>query len=75
MLSSDHVHFFSPDSLTTLLHRFSADVQVERGDPIYPFWFLSRSGGYYALRALYRSRLIKPRFFTRLYATASIPQN
>jgi SAM-dependent methyltransferase len=75
MLSSDHVHFFNPDSLATLLTGFCADVQVERGDPIYPFWFLSRSGGYYALRVLYRSRLIKPRFFTRLYARANIPQH
>jgi ubiquinone/menaquinone biosynthesis C-methylase UbiE len=75
MLSSDHVHFFDPDGFTSLLKKYSATVQVERGDPIYPFWFLSRSGGYYALRVLYRAGLLKPRFFTRLYAVASVGQD
>jgi SAM-dependent methyltransferase len=72
MLSSDHVHFFDPASLSKLLGRFGGNVQVERGDPIYPFWFLSRSGGYYALRVLYRSGLVKPRYFSRLYAIADV---
>ena len=72
MLSSDHVHFFDPRTFADLLRSFGGDVQVERGDPIYPFWFLSRSGGYYALRVLYRAGLIKPRFFSRLYAVASL---
>jgi len=72
MLSSDHVHFFDPESLSKLLSGFSDNVQVERGDPIYPFWFLSRSSGYYALRVLFRAGLIRPRFFSRLYAVASV---
>lgn len=72
MLSSDHVHFFTPDSLAALLHGFGASVQVERGDPIQPFWFLSRSAGYYALRVLSRAGVIKPRFFSRLYAVANV---
>jgi SAM-dependent methyltransferase len=72
MLSSDHVHFFDPQSLSKLLRSFGGDVRVERGDPIYPFWFLSRSSGYYALRVLYRSGLVKPRFFSRLYAVADV---
>jgi SAM-dependent methyltransferase len=72
MLSSDHVHFFDPDSFFKLLRGFAGDVQIERGDPIYPYWFLSRSMGYYALRVLYRSGLVKPRFFSRLYAVASV---
>jgi SAM-dependent methyltransferase len=71
MLSSDHVHFFTSESLSKVLGGFGASVQVERGDPIYPFWFLSRSLSYYALRVLYRTRLLRPRFFTRLYAVAS----
>jgi ubiquinone/menaquinone biosynthesis C-methylase UbiE len=75
MLSSDHVHFFDPESFKQLLQRFAAAVQVERGDPIYPFWFLSRSAGYYALRVLQRAGLLRPRFFTRLYAVASVRQN
>ena len=75
MLSSDHVHFFDSDGLSGLLRGFGAAVQVERGDPIYPFWFLSRSGGYYALRVFHRAGLLKPRFFTRLYAVASVRQD
>jgi hypothetical protein len=75
MLSSDHVHFFDPEGFTRLLQGFAQNVRVERGDPIYPFWFLSRSGGYYALRVLYRAGLLKPRFFTRLYAVASVRQD
>src|SRR6188474_1897322 len=71
MLSSDHVHFFDPEGFTRLLQGFAAKVQVERGDPIYPFWFLSRSAAYYGLRVFYRAGLLKPRFFTRLYAVAS----
>ena len=72
MLSSDHVHFFDPDGLSQLLGGFGSNVHVDRGDPILPFWFLSRSGGYYALRALYRAGLMRPRFFSRLYAVASV---
>jgi hypothetical protein len=75
MLSSDHVHFFDPDGLSRLLQSFGANVQVERGDPIYPFWFLSRSAGYYALRVFYRAGFLRPRFFTRLYAVASLREN
>jgi len=75
MLSSDHVHFFDPAGLLQLLGKFGASVDVERGDPIYPFWFLSRSGSYYALRVFYRAGLLKPRFFSRLYAVASLRQD
>lgn len=75
MLSSDHVHFFEAGEFASLLRKHASSVQVELGDPIYPFWFLSRSAGYYALRVLYRSGLLKPRFFTRLYAVASVRQD
>jgi SAM-dependent methyltransferase len=75
MLSSDHVHFFDPEGLGKLLRPFTADIHVERGDPIYPFWFLSRSGGYYALRVLYRAGLVRPRFYSRLYAVAGVRQD
>jgi len=75
MLSSDHVHFFDPASLKELLGRFGEQVEVSRGDPIYPFWFVSRSVAYYLLRVLYRTGLLKPRFFTRLYAVASVRKN
>jgi SAM-dependent methyltransferase len=72
MLSSDHVNFFDPPSLEKLLLQFAGRVSVQRGDPIYPFWFLSRSAAYYGLRVLYRARLLKPRFYSRLYAVASV---
>ena len=75
MLSSDHVHFFDPKTLEQLLGRFAGKVEIRRGDPIYPFWFVGRSIAYYALRVLYRTGLLKPRFFTRLYAVASIREN
>lgn len=75
MLSADHVNFFDPPSLQSVLQRYSADVSVEPSDPIYPFWFTARSAPFYILRALYRLGLLRPRFFTRLYAVASIRQN
>ena len=75
ILSTDHVHFFDPEGLRELLGAYGGAIRVERGDPIYPFWFLSRSGGYYALRVLYRAGLMKPRFFARLYAVASVRQD
>ena len=75
MLSSDHVHFFDPSSLEELLGQFGAKVEIRRGDPIYPFWFVSRSLAYYALRVLYRIGFLKPSYFTRLYAVASIREN
>lgn len=75
MLSSDHVHFFDPAALEELLGKFGGKVEIRRGDPIYPFWFASRSFAYYALRILYRVGLLKPRYFTRLYAVASIREN
>jgi 2-polyprenyl-3-methyl-5-hydroxy-6-metoxy-1,4-benzoquinol methylase len=75
MLSSDHVHFFEPESLEQLLRRYSKDVAIERADPIYPFWFLSRSLPFYGLKLFFRLGLIKPRFFSRIYAVASVREN
>src|SRR5262249_36607782 len=72
MLSSDHVHFFDTVSLEKLLLPFSSRVSVRRDDPIYPFWFLSRSPAYYALRVLYRAVLLNPLFYSLLYAFASV---
>jgi hypothetical protein len=75
MLSSDHVHFFDSDSLKELLGRFSKSVEIRRGDPIYPFWFVSRSAAYYGLRVLYRLGLLKTHYYSRLYAVASLREN
>ncbi len=75
MLSSDHVHFFDPDSLEAVLRRHSNDVSIERSDPIYPFWFLGRSLPFYGLKLLFRFGLLRPRFFSRLYAVASVREN
>lgn len=75
MLSSDHVNFFDAESLRDLLGSYAARVTVERADPVYPFWFVSRSIPYYGLRVLYRAGLLKPRFYSRLYAVASLRQN
>ena len=75
MLSSDHVHFFDTDSLESLLRRYSKNISIERSDPIYPFWFVGRSLPFYGLKLLFRLGLLKPRFFSRLYAVASVRQN
>jgi ubiquinone/menaquinone biosynthesis C-methylase UbiE len=75
MLSSDHLHFFEPGSLEGLLRRYAKVVSIERADPIYPFWFLSRSLPFYGLKLFFRLGLLKPRFFSRLYAVASIREN
>lgn len=75
MLSSDHVHFFDRASLKNLLHRYSNQVSIDRSDPIYPFWFVGRSVPFYALRLLFRIGLLRPRFFSRLYAVASVRQD
>ncbi len=75
MLSSDHLHFFEPGSLEGLLRRYSNVVSIERSDPIYPFWFVGRSLPFYGLKVLYRLGLLKPRFFSRLYAVASVREN
>ena len=75
MLSSDHLHFFDPNSLRELLRRYSEDVSIERSDPIYPFWFAGRSLPFYGLKLLFRLGVLKPRFFSRLYAVASVREN
>jgi SAM-dependent methyltransferase len=75
MLSSDHVHFFRPSTLGDLLRPHAASVSVERSDPIYPFWFVGRSVPFYALRMAFRARILKPRFFSRIYAVASVRQS
>lgn len=75
MLSSDHLHFFEPESLKELLRSYSKDVSIERSDPIYPFWFLSGSVPFYGLRLLFLLGLLKPRFFSRLYAVASVRED
>ena len=75
MLSSDHLHFFEPGSLEEVLRRYSNSISIERSDPIYPFWFLGRSFPFYALKLLFRFGLLKPRFYSRLYAVASVREN
>ena len=75
MLSSDHVHFFDPEALEVLLRQYGRDISIERSDPIYPFWFLSRSVPFYSLKMLFRLGLLKPRFFSRLYAVATVREN
>jgi len=75
MLSSDHVHFFDEESLERLLQLYSKDIWIERSDPIYPFWFVERSLPFYGLKFLFSLGLLKPRFFSRLYAVASLRQN
>jgi ubiquinone/menaquinone biosynthesis C-methylase UbiE len=75
MLSSDHLHFFDPESLETLLRRYSKNISIERSDPIYPFWFVGRSLPFYGLKLFFRLGLLKPRFFSRLYAVASVREN
>jgi hypothetical protein len=75
MLSSDHLHFFEPASLESLLRQYGTNVSIERSDPIYPFWFVGRSLPFYGLKLLFRSGLLKPRFFSRLYAVASVREN
>jgi SAM-dependent methyltransferase len=75
MLSSDHVHFFDQNSLRQLLLSYAKHVTVERSDPIYPFWFVGRSLPFYLLRLLYRGGILKPRFYSRLYAVASVREN
>ena len=75
MLSSDHLHFFEPESLESLLTRYAKSVSIERSDPIFPFWFVSRSLPFYGLKLLFRLGLLKPRFFSRLYAVASVREN
>ncbi len=75
MLSSDHLHFFDPVSFKRLLEQHAGRVTIERSDPIYPFWFVGRSLPFYALKLLFRARLLKPNFFSRLYAVASVRQD
>jgi ubiquinone/menaquinone biosynthesis C-methylase UbiE len=75
MLSSDHLHFFDPESLEGLLRHYSKNVSIQRSDPIYPFWFLNRSLPFYGFKALFRLGLLRPRFFSRLYAVASVREN
>src|ERR1043165_3216158 len=59
MLSSDHVNFFDSNGLKKLLLRYASAVSVERGDPIYPFWFVGRSVPFYSVRLLFRLGLLK----------------
>jgi SAM-dependent methyltransferase len=75
MLSSDHVNFFDSETLDAQLRRYGKDISIERSDPIYPFWFLSRSVPFYSLKLLFRLGLLKPRFFSRLYAVATVREN
>ena len=75
MLSSDHLHFFEPPSLEGLLRRYSKNIFIERSDPILPFWFVGRSLPFYGMKLLFRLGILKPRFFSRLYAVASVRED
>jgi SAM-dependent methyltransferase len=65
----DHVQFFTAENLPALLRQHFPRVEVTRADPIYPHRLLApwiRR----PLSLLYRLKLLRPDFATRLYAAA-----
>jgi len=65
----DHVQFFTADTLDALLRRFFPEVQVRRGEPLFPHRLLPPVVRR-PLSLLYRLGLLKPTIFSRLYAEA-----
>ncbi|HWP81267.1 MAG TPA: class I SAM-dependent methyltransferase [Bacteroidota bacterium] len=70
VLDTDHKNFFTPQSLDrTLRDHFPTDrVMIWRGDPISPASFVADAPTRFALRAMRRLRLLKPKYYFRLYA-------
>ncbi len=69
------VHFFDPESLEVLLKRNTERYFVERSDPILSLLVSEPFRAFLRLRFLFRLGLLKPKFFTRLYAVASVREN
>jgi len=71
-LERDHRNFFTEESLRAFLLDLFTDVRVRPGDPISPAAAIPRSPLALAVRALARLRLLRPRFYFRLYAVIGL---
>ena len=72
-LDRDHQNFFTEESIGQLLSKLFNHFEVYKGDPVYPL-LLANSLMHYFLRGLYRRKLIKPKFFFRLYAVVFVAE-
>lgn len=73
-LETDHRNFFSKEELERLLAAYFPRFRVETREPIWgtvglPGWLRK------PISALYRSRLIRPRIFYRLYAVIDLAED
>lgn len=66
--TKDHCQFFTKESLSALIEKSTINYSIEKKEPIYPhhaikFRYLTRP-----ISLLYKLRLLRPRYFNRLYA-------
>lgn len=67
----DHKQFFTKELLEKLLKKFSALVEVTESEPIYPHLLLSTLPKFVG-KILYKTKILKPTLFYRLYAVANV---
>lgn len=70
-LDADHKNFFTESSMRQLLAQFFSEVEIRKGDPVFPLSLVELST-HTILRVLHKLRLIKPKYFFRLYVVAHI---
>lgn len=68
----DHKNFFTRASLQQLLSPHFTRVTVTEGDPLHPSALFSSPLLRFIVKALVKLRLVRPRYFFRLYAVAEI---
>lgn len=71
-LDSDHRNFFTPDSMKILIDKIFRDHQISLGDPIIPYYFIRKSIWCSIVHAMYKIRLIKPKYYFRIYVVIQL---
>lgn len=66
-LDKDHKNFFTPVSMAGVLSKLFGHVEIHPGDPVLATVLVDNRVVRLILRGLYKLRIIKPKYFFRLY--------
>lgn len=72
-LANDHLHFFTRESLHTLLSKYFDDIAITEEVPVDVYHLVPRFI-YRAMRILSKVGIVQPRFFTHLFAVITLPK-
>ncbi len=68
----DHKNYFTTDSLNNLLSKLFTNYEIKHGDPIVPYLLMNKSIMRFIVHGLYRIKIIKPKYYYRIYVVIDL---